>query len=804
MPAKHISAVLAVAVVTVVAVCFFLPTAIHAQDCLDYGDYMHWVAALDLETASNAVAIAGDHAYVAKGYQTVGGLDVVDISVPAAPQLVGTVSLPGYGQDVAVAGDYAYVADGWAGLQVVDISDPAAPIVVGAADTPEFVSDVALYAHYAVLAEWNTGRLHVIDVADPTAPIIIGGADAQDDIQDLVITGGFAYVIYRFIHPGTAGLQLFDLIDPELPLLVADLPVQDWARGLAVTDGRAYVVSSLLQIIDVTNPAAPTIMGSVEVPHGGREVVVVNDYAYVGLGIGQPGLATIDVLWPESPLVTGVVYTTDEPRGLAVSGSHAYLANTYSGLNVIDVSVPITPPAGIIQDSPVGVTTLTVAGQYAYLAGHGYDNMQVIDITDPEDPVPLGTVDTPGVIGDIAVAGQYAYAADDSTGLHVIDVSEPDSPQIVEVVSASGIARGVATTANHLYATYVDGTISLLRVMDIATPSMPLVVGSVEIPQVAGKLAVADNFVYVISQFYAGFSGLTVVDVTDPTAPVVMGMVDTPGQLLYDVTIAGTVAYLASGGSGALGLQMVDILYPIHDDHAYVVVQKIGLVVVDITDPTSGFVVGIAAVGASPSSPRDVAYSGDHVYVASGPGLHICLRQCTDVVAVFCSDFTAADDDEFQVVGRQGVREWHVPYSQNGDGNFSATDGVAGWVNGEPRTYSLYHRTSGADWLLLATETVAREVAVRITGLGNIQPNPFNPHTSVAFTVDRAQHVEIAVYDLSGRRVTLLADQVFGPGEHTTHWDGRDDAGRAAASGTYVVRFVADRRAESRKIMLVR
>jgi len=334
VPAQHIATVLAV---TTIAVCFCLPTAIHAQDCLDYGDYMHWVAALQLEIASNAVAIAGGHAYVAKGYQTVGGLDVVDISLPEAPLLVGAVSLPGYGEDVAVAGDYAYVADGWAGLQVVDISDPIAPIVVGVTDMPEFASDVALYAHYAVLAESDTGRLHVIDVADPAAPVIIGGVDAQDDIQDLVIADGFAYVIYRFVYPGTAGLRVFDLAAPELPILVADLPVQDWAQGLAVTDGRAYVVSSLLQIVDVTDPTTPAILGSAEVPYGGREVVVVDEYAYVGLGIGRPGLATIDVSWPESPIVTGVVYTRDEPRGLAVNGSHAYLANTYSGLNVIDI-----------------------------------------------------------------------------------------------------------------------------------------------------------------------------------------------------------------------------------------------------------------------------------------------------------------------------------------------------------------------------------------------------------------------------------------------------------------------------------
>jgi hypothetical protein len=211
---------------------------------------------------------------------------------------------------------------------------------------------------------------------------------------------------------------------------------------------------------------------------------------------------------------------------------------------------------------------------------------------------------------------------------------------------------------------------------------------------------------------------------------------------------------------------------------------------------------------------------GDHVYVAGGPGLNVCLRECGDVVAIFVTEFTVTwhrdavqlhwtlsgvdADDEFRVVGRQVGSEWPVPVAQDGYGNVTATDDVAGWVNGEPRNYLLYYRSAGVDWMLLATETIEPTGVALQTGLRNLHPNPFNPATSVCFTVDRAQHVTIAVYDLAGRQIAPLADQVFGSGEHTVHWDGRDDSGRAVSSGTYIVRFEAERRAESRKIMLVR
>lgn len=83
-------------------------------------------------------------------------------------------------------------------------------------------------------------------------------------------------------------------------------------------------------------------------------------------------------------------------------------------------------------------------------------------------------------------------------------------------------------------------------------------------------------------------------------------------------------------------------------------------------------------------------------------------------------------------------------------------------------------------------------------------PNPFNPSTSIWFTLDAPQHVRLSVYDVSGRLVADLADEALPAGSHRREWNGRDDGGRDLASGTYVLVLQTVQSTESRKITLVR
>ena len=83
-------------------------------------------------------------------------------------------------------------------------------------------------------------------------------------------------------------------------------------------------------------------------------------------------------------------------------------------------------------------------------------------------------------------------------------------------------------------------------------------------------------------------------------------------------------------------------------------------------------------------------------------------------------------------------------------------------------------------------------------------PNPFNPSTRVSFTLDAAGTADLSVYDLQGRRVRRLLNGPLPAGEHVLTWNGRDDAGRRAPGGFYLVRLTTPGLAPvSRKVVLL-
>ncbi len=83
-------------------------------------------------------------------------------------------------------------------------------------------------------------------------------------------------------------------------------------------------------------------------------------------------------------------------------------------------------------------------------------------------------------------------------------------------------------------------------------------------------------------------------------------------------------------------------------------------------------------------------------------------------------------------------------------------------------------------------------------------PNPFNPRLSVSFSLQREAEATVEVFAVNGRRVAELARGRFGAGEHVFQWEGRDQAGRGQASGTYLVRLTAGGTVLTEKAVLVR
>ncbi len=83
-------------------------------------------------------------------------------------------------------------------------------------------------------------------------------------------------------------------------------------------------------------------------------------------------------------------------------------------------------------------------------------------------------------------------------------------------------------------------------------------------------------------------------------------------------------------------------------------------------------------------------------------------------------------------------------------------------------------------------------------------PNPFNPETTIKFTLGTDSPVALEIYNLKGQKIRTLTDQNYKSGTHSLIWDGKDDSNLSVASGIYFCRLSNGTNVKSRKLMLMK
>ena len=120
------------------------------------------------------------------------------------------------------------------------------------------------------------------------------------------------------------------------------------------------------------------------------------------------------------------------------------------------------------------------------------------------------------------------------------------------------------------------------------------------------------------------------------------------------------------------------------------------------------------------------------------------------------------------------------------------TPGVFEIFNGKIDDLCIYNRAlSDTDILQLKNQTTVSAVSSltpRFT-IGRAVPNPAGSETHVDYTLSQAQHVDVTVYDVAGRRVRILDSGIRAAGQHVATWDGRAEDGSQAPSGVYFFRL---------------
>ncbi len=169
-------------------------------------------------------------------------------------------------------------------------------------------------------------------------------------------------------------------------ILVGKWNPLSYASDIFVVENYAYVLGDVLEIIDITDPTNPQLIGSYDglEYHNNNDlenqiVVVEEDYAYVA----DNNLKIFDISDRTNPILISYYDSISPIRYLTVERNYLYFTDIEEGLTILDIS-DVNSPQLIGSYDHLYAKEIAVVEDYAYIAI--YYNLKILDISDRTNP----------------------------------------------------------------------------------------------------------------------------------------------------------------------------------------------------------------------------------------------------------------------------------------------------------------------------------------------------------------------------------------------------------------------------------
>jgi len=493
------------------------------------------------------------------GYLYVGTgvtLSTWNMADPTQPVFAGRTSVsPATGpiRALAIVNDTLYAVwnspDSIGGLIVYSLADPAHPQVV--AEIDDYIeadikrpSGLAVSGNYLYVGDSENGVV-VMDASDPLDPqpvTVVGGIyefAAMAAFGDQLLTTGSNFISARVVN-------VIDISDPAAPALAGSTSLDGTSvLRAALTDGYAIGVGNDLLVYDLHDPANIQQIFATQIDLA-TQAIRAGNVLYL---VGASGIQVWDFTTPSAPTLLRTVpmdsfapdQVVDAPFGPVI------LTHLDRGL-VLGVVDPLNPTLASEFALPVGVAIHAAAfdANHAYFAQEGY-GLSVVDPTtlelvgryDADLPFDLAARD----MEDISVDGGRAYLAAWGYGVLIADLTDPAHPMelgrfpfaFATAIEAHGDRVYVASSTNG----------GIFRILDVSDPAAPQELGAINTSKTL-DLTVRGDYAYLSDQADFGDGGLRIVDVSVPATPVLVGQeLGCTYADGIDVSADGNTAYIA-------------------------------------------------------------------------------------------------------------------------------------------------------------------------------------------------------------------------------------------------------------------
>ncbi len=500
-----------------------------------------------------------------------------------------------------------------------------------------------------------------------------------------------------------------------------------------------------------------------------------------------------------------------------------------------------------LQQNPGTTSDVWAHGNFAYVGGFGGGTtVKVVDISDPTDPrlvtelttpdgsspqdVKVARINTKFFRGDLlAVANDFGNAPPPFGGIQLWDVTDPLNPVQLSAPRIAPI---------HNLFLFQKGNRAFVLL-------------------VSGFLEVASNPPSIFAPFFAQHMGdFVIVEVTDPANPQVIADWGAgkdggfPFGFPFPIPPIGFPAncldpLVCRGASASVFCH--DVWVNTQGTVAYLSYWDLGLILLDISDPTNPTFIGRGIEPptfgsdegnlhvAVPAQGGNLVVVGDEDF-APGPWGFLRVFDSSDPsspeqIGAFAtpgalgSGPATATMHNIIVRGSRAYLSWYfegisiVDISQP-----SRPREIASFIPNPAETspglfWGIYEHKD----LILATDIIGglfilKQEASGLLGKTGVletakpsefalmsnYPNPFNPATEIRFQVPEASHVVVRIINTLGQEIRILADGQYETGYHNVRWDGKDNNGNVVSSGIYLYQLQAGSFSQIRKMTLLR
>ncbi len=463
------------------------------------------------------LALSGNYAYVVPGFS------IIDVSDLTDPRIVSSMGMPYLNGAIAVHGNYAFVGNVFGGIYTIDISNLSQPFVVNGyammrvAGAPYsiIVIDTILYV---ASSDFHT-LPGIFNIADETSPVEVPSSFGYNG--PLALQGHYLYLGAAW---GADEFCIYDVTNLTNPRWVNGAYLQADPISITIRDTLAFVWEEYngFEVADIADTSNIYVLAHVPYlyhsPPGEIGPVRASFDSSIAYIAGINGLWTVNV--SSLPSVTSLSFLgtgwSSVPSIATDTLAHAFLAELYGGLKIVDFTDPSSPHLVSQYNPDEKVRDVAVSGDKAYVLCDS--DMVILDVSDISTPKVVTKVvfgDTlndnngVGALGTMNVFGSTLYVARNSKKLYTIDVSNPSSPAVEHIESMSEAPLSLAKSGNYLYVATVD---SGIQVFNIQASENPKQSGVINVGLLLG-LNVSENNLYAMTE--CGFTCYKILDSTD-------------------------------------------------------------------------------------------------------------------------------------------------------------------------------------------------------------------------------------------------------------------------------------------------